>query len=175
MGIFIKGLAAALLFCTAHAYAYDQIFKTSEGLMIRNPHYGDQGIISIRVYGDTVNAYSKDKYGDQYNDVLFEITPKVARYKEFILDILEKGRFVILPNKTGKIEDLRIIYKGKKYSFYEGVRYLSENDACGLDMECPTSKVAAKQGRKTTAPGTEGPLERADAREVDYMTRINIF
>ncbi|MCK0153113.1 hypothetical protein MWU49_05325 [Alcanivorax sp. S6407] len=168
-------LAGLLLFVATNAVAYDQIFKTSDGLMIRNPYYGDQGILSIRVYGDNVSAYSKDQHDKQYNDKLFTITPEVAPYREFIFDILEKGRFVILPNQTGKIEDLRIIYKEKKYSFLEAVRYLSENDLCGLAMECPSSKVAAKQGRQTTAPGTEGPLERADARKVDYMTRVNIF
>ncbi len=175
MTILIRSVAAMLLVLAVQAEAYDQIFKVKEGLMIRNPYYGDQGIISIRVYGDYVNAYSKDKYDKQYNDKLFTITPGVAPYREFIFDILEKGRFVILPNQTGKIEDLRIIYKEKKYSFLEAVRYLNDKDLCGLAMECPSSEMAEKQGRRTTAPGTEGPLERASARKVDYMTRVNIF
>ncbi|MQX53301.1 hypothetical protein [Alcanivorax sediminis] len=103
------------------------------------------------------------------------MTPETEPHKEFMFDILEKVRFVILPNQTGRIQELRIIYKDKKYSFLEAALYLSRIDQCGLGMACPTSNVAAGEGRNTTAPGTEGPLERADAREVDYMTRVNIF
>ncbi|WP_323753587.1 hypothetical protein [Marinobacter sp.] len=169
---FIKAAMILLLIFSANTYAYDQIFKVSEGLKIRSPYYGDQPIISIRVHGDTVSAFSKDKFGKDYNDTLFKLTEKTEALKEFFFDILEKGQFVILPNSSGALEDLRIIYKGKKYSFYEAATYLSENDSCGLDMQCPTSDAAARQGRNTTAPGTKGPLERADATKVDYMTRI---
>lgn len=171
----IQLVVAMLLFVATNVFAYQQIFKVTEGLKIRTQYYGDQPVLSIRVYGDTVSAYSKGPNGKHYNDTLFKVTPDIEPYKEFMFDILEKGRFVILPNRTDKIEDLRIIYKEKKYSFLEAARYLSENDVCGLAMPCPTSEAAARQGRKTTAPGTEGPLERADARKVDYMTRVNIF
>lgn len=163
------------LFITLNAFAYQQIFATTGDLSIKNPYYGNQKVLSIRVYGDTVSAYSKDKQGKQYNDTLFKITKEYEPYKEFIFDILEKGDFVVLPNRTGKIEDLELIYKGKKYSFLEAALYLNKQDACGLGMECPTSSVAVNDGRRTTAPGTKGPLKRASARKVDYMTRVNIF
>ncbi len=175
MRFFIRVSVILLLLAAGNAFAYQQIFKVTEGLAIRSPYYGDQPVISIRVYGDSVSAYSKDVNGQEYNDVLFKVTPETEAHKEFMFDILEKGRFVILPNQTGRIEDLRIIYKDKKYSFLEAALYLSRTDQCGLGMACPTSNVAAGEGRNTTAPGTEGPLERADAREVDYMTRVNIF
>ncbi len=174
MTIFIRFIAVLLLFVATNAFSYQQIFRASDGLKIRSPYYGDQSVISIRVYGDTVSAYSKDEHGKDYNDVLFKVTPETEAYKEFFFDILERGHFVILPNQTGKIEDLQIIYKGKKYRFYEAARYLNETDQCGLGMQCPTSETAASQGRKTTAAGTQGPLNREEAKE-DYMTRVNIF
>lgn len=163
------------LFITLNAFSYDQIFATTGDLKIRGPYYGDQEILSIRVYGDTVSAYSKNRHGRQYNDVLFKITEEYQPYKEFMLDILEKGDFVVLPNSSGKIEDLRLMYKGKKYSFLEAALYLNNKDLCGLGMDCPTSSVAVNDGRRTTTPGTKGPLRRSSARDVDYMTRVNIF
>ncbi|MGI4992315.1 hypothetical protein ACRXCV_06775 [Halobacteriovorax sp. GFR7] len=164
-----------VLFVALNSFAYQQIFATSGDLKIRTKYHGDQDIRSIRIFGDTVSAYSKDTNGRDYNDVLFKITKEYAQYKEFLFDILEKGDFVILPNKTGKIEDLEIIYNGKKYSFIEAALFLNRKDLCGLGMECPTSNAAINDGRRTTAPGTQGPLRRADARKVDYMTRVNIF
>lgn len=153
----------------------DQIFGTTDHLKVQNEYYGERKVISIRVYGDKVSAYYKDPNGKSWNDTLFKFTSKSEPYKEFIFDVLEHGRFTLIPPMTHDIEDLELIYKNKKYSFYEAIKYLSKTDQCGLGIvRCPSSDVAKQQGRNTTAPNTEGPFDRKEAKG-DYMTRVNIF
>lgn len=163
-----------VLFIAFNSSAYWQIFGTSSELKVKNEYYGDRKVISIRVNDNKVSAYYKDSNGKSWNDTLFRITPESEPYKEFMLDILEKGQYTLIPGKNGKLEELIIVYRGKKYSFYEAALYLSKTDQCGLGMVCPTSNVAVNDGRRTTTPNTAGPLERREAKD-DYMTRVNIF
>lgn len=172
----MKSLIKSILvmFVAFYAFSYAQIFGTSGSLKIRNEYYGDLDVISIRVVDNTVYAYYKDSAGKHWNHTLFKLTAESEPYKEFLLDVLEKGKFTLIPSKTDKLEELKLIYKGRTFDFFGAALFLNFNDKCGLGMQCPTSNVAINDGRRTTTPGTKGPLRRSRAKD-DYLTRVNIF
>lgn len=158
------------LLIVSNSFAYYQMFGTSGKLK-----FDGKKVISIWVTNDRVQATTTDKNGRDTSYTLFQFDKKYEKYKEFFLDTFEKGAFDIYPNRSGKIEDLYIKYKGRKQKFLDVAIVLAVKDECGLGMSCrksDRSQAAINDGRRTTTPGTVGPLKRREAKE-DPMSRIN--